>query len=996
MKFKTIIIFVVMMMFASTLVAATFVPLADANFGTLNKQDSINVNVTITNNDLLTTFNITNIVLSDLSNGIDMIPASSMTITPTVINIIAPANDNNITFGITIPGAISPGTYTGTYTINYTDGITPVLEAGVITVDVLNRDLDVTGITSTTAVVGVAFTDNINVTDLDGDILTYSASAYPGSVNPGTGALAGWTPTPGNLPSVSFDAYAEDGFGGNDTQAVVLSVVSQDFDLGINLISINVTPSFYVGQNYLYSVEIINNGPNVYDITDANLNINFGDGTSLDFPVPGILVGSTYTINAAHVYATAANHTLSATLSFPSYLMDINSSNDVDTANFDIVIPPTIDITMPADYTFTMYRGDTDMQSGILTNVGTDDVNVTLSHVFPVSSFLSPTSIIDLIPAATENVELTFSSLTAVPGIYTGTVFADYVDALGTPIQETSNITLTVLNYLPTIASTSIQAIENNAFSATFSTDDGDNDPVSVTVMSNTCTWATVTTTSISGIAPDLVGTTAQTCTVSFELDDSFETVTRNIIFTTMPDLPYVSVTDVTFDGGRDATYTEYIAVTNTGVQDLTNINIDLQGISSSYNAVLGSYTSFLAVGDSMNVAVDLYIPDNIDSGLEDVGNIYITADGNSGLTTSDTSDVYVDAESFLSIENVAIDIDGEEDDSDSNVASGQSFDIYQNDEFTIEINFLNDYTSSSDPDIENIYFEMEADDNDFNIEIDSKDYNEEIDKLEAGDDEELKLSFTIDTDGLEDGDATNITITAFGEDEEGNFEHQDTFSFELVFNKVDDKITITNVYTVPSTITCEDNSFVLYIEVTNEGYDDQDGVYVNIDSDYDAFWLDEDSYEVDNFDEGDTELFSFTVPTNSRLTEGMHTIDIIAYYGSSYSYAADFETLWVDMNAPGCATSAIASGTTTGTTTTGTSTTGTTTTTTGTSVLSPSTSGSILNVGPTIEGWITSTSKQLRLSTGAQVALWALLGAVVIAAIVLALVAVTRRRDDE
>jgi hypothetical protein len=135
------------------------------------------------------------------------------------------------------------------------------------------------------------------------------------------------------------------------------------------------------------------------------------------------------------------------------------------------------------------------------------------------------------------------------------------------------------------------------------------------------------------------------------------------------------------------------------------------------------------------------------------------------------------------------------------------------------------------------------------------------------------------------------------GEDEDNN-DHEIVWTIEMEVEKKNDDITI-NQIDYPETLTCNQRSFVLEVNLENTGSDDQDEVIMIIESDdfdYNQRFLDL------SIDEGDDLTKTMTVNVPSNLDSGTYILDILVYLDDNdYSDENEIDQETIMVTIPSC-----------------------------------------------------------------------------------------------
>ena len=279
--------------------------------------------------------------------------------------------------------------------------------------------------------------------------------------------------------------------------------------------------------------------------------------------------------------------------------------------------------------------------------------------------------------------------------------------------------------------------------------------------------------------------------------------------------------------------------------------------------------------GESVDVRLNARVPEDLDSFFGDLDDLDNQEKVNIGTLTAQaqnvatvTSNMFMQAENMLEIDELTITIDGDDDEYDDGDTVEE---ISPGVEIEIELRARNDYSSSDELDMEDVEFAIFADDGDLEVEED-----EEIDDISPRDEETATLSFTLDDDI--DEDTYDVVITLQGEDENGA-RHGEQYELEFEVEREDELIEIKRATLDRSEVTlCDFDSrrVNLDVEIENEGQDDSDEVALVVRND--ELDIDERRLNLD-LDEGDDyeNTYSFTIPENTRT--GTYFINVLTYF---------------------------------------------------------------------------------------------------------------------
>jgi len=462
-------------------------------------------------------------------------------------------------------------------------------------------------------------------------------------------------------------------------------------------------------------------------------------------------------------------------------------------------------------------------------------------------------------------------------GTYTGEFIVAYDNGTVTG-TETSTITLEVQssNHPPVFTSTpSTTAIVGAQYSyqATASDDDGDD-----------LTFSLVSGPAGMSMAADGLLTWTPTTTGEYEVNISVsdgEAVTYQswTITVSLPGgvLQFGVVTVGSSSQERGETVSETFTISNPGSVDVTNLQLSSTA-PSEYEVTFSVPVTTVPAGGSVEVTIQVFIPDDQDAGTERIGTI--TASGVAdGSTVSSTQDLELTTANHLFIADGDIIIDGRK----RGLDDGDSFDVKPGDEVEIKLKIENDFDENID--IEDIDVTIEQDDLDW-------DETESISRIRDGDDDTVSFVFTVPVDADEDDSPFTVEITVEGEDENGAL-HGDYWEFDLELDKERDELTITDLEFSPSYVTCSDTSVRLLVTITNTGRDDQDEGVLRVQNE---------ELGIDKIitglvlDEGDEITEQVVIPFPRDVREGEYVFDVRVYTSPSDNDLTDLEVVTLSI----------------------------------------------------------------------------------------------------
>ncbi|MFP4523550.1 MAG: hypothetical protein ACLFNM_03330 [Candidatus Woesearchaeota archaeon] len=669
------------------------------------------------------------------------------------------------------------------------------------------------------------------------------------------------------------------------------------YDVDIMSIEASNFNSMVAGYEGVITVTFKNIGSNDINPTNGEFLVHFGDGETETFSAPGLAPFSIGSKTLTHNYATVTpNLEINVT-----YIDESGEDGTLGTKiknSFIDVLPENFDFSLP-DFTFSGYENTQIVLSGTMYNDGNTNVEVGLRVTDLVKDAMSPETI-----SSEDNVEIEiigepdetaffFSSTQKTIGLtlnipedqatgtYSGTL--ELYDANNeTNIFESSDINVTVTgvqtptNNPPTINNIPTQtAITGEEFtfdvSGHASDIDGDNlwyylnedeSPQGMDI--NHATGE------IYDWFPQQVGTQTATIIVSDGIEQATTTfsiiVEEPIEYGNFEfDLEEITLGDDNQERGYETDAVQ-LQITNTGAQPITNLDYELLSVDSIFEESdfeIGLPNS-ISGNNQAQASARVYVPAEKDSKRKTIAILKITGD-NGYQEVSQTIPITLEAESFLEIQTGSNDIIFER---NSDEIDNDEF--VEGEEYTLTVNIENLYSSNNE--IEDVYFEVE--DTNWDIEETSN----EID-LDDGDesDDELYVTFTLDND-LDD-DTTDLTIRAYGEDKENNFDHYDEYEITLERTQEDDDVRIMSAEFDEDTFSTKLLSADLEVEVKNKGLEEQTQVFIGVECDAlnheDTYWVTEEDDTSDEFESGDVAEENFNIPIPSNTQPGEYECEV-------------------------------------------------------------------------------------------------------------------------
>jgi len=630
------------------------------------------------------------------------------------------------------------------------------------------------------------------------------------------------------------------------------------------------------------------------------ISMNYGDNMLTNqITLPDMEIGDTITTKVNHTYTQSGEFTVTATIN----VADADTNDN--TKSIDIKVENV-------EYDFDMTAASVNIKQGeiatsnlVIANNGNSDVSISLdtTSLTNASNTIS-TNKIDLTIDGCEStnncviaagvtkdvtVKIDLTDSFPTPAIYTGDLELSYNDGLSSR-TITSDLTAIVSDLAP-----SIEVINNQ-----------------ITTIGQEFTYQVVSTrpgnlpltynltTSPSGMTIDQTGkiswipTTAQTnVPVTVKVSDSEGSDTESFTITVKADTAEVTITPTAIllggsDAIRGSPVSQTAVIKNTGTQTLNNIvfslknsrGLDFADEDATTLTVISGATSSLEPNQEITVKIDSIIPLDRTSRETLFGSLIVDAQSNN-VAIQKVEQINMEAKSYLKIDKVKIEINGD----DETVDDGDDVEVKVGDKIVLRVTLENDYSSSEDVELENVYFETTADDSDW----DFADEESDEEDIKENDDETFEISFTIDDDM--DDDSSDILIQAYADDGDEDFEHYAELEFSLEVDKEDDEITISSMSFAQSQIRCTDSTATLTVRIKNTGTDDQSDSAVQVSSS--SFNYNKKYSDID-LDEGDSSTRSFVIPVPSNIKEGDYTFTVKSYYKDTKQTDADTVKLTV------------------------------------------------------------------------------------------------------
>ena len=427
----------------------------------------------------------------------------------------------------TLSGTPTEGEIGSEITITATDdgdGTLTATQTFTIVVTPVNDAPTITSTAVTEATEDVAYTYEITTEDIDGDLVTVSATGLPSWLTLTDNTLSG-TPTEGEIGSEITITATDDG-DGTLTATQTFTIVVTPVNDAPTITSTAVTEATEdVAYTYEITTEDIDGDLVTVSATGLPSWLTLTDNTLSGTPTEGE-IGSEITITATD----DGEGTLTATQIFT---IVVNPVNDAPVAVADTATVLEDALTTSID----VIANDTDVDSDdilLLTAVSTSETGTVAINEDGVS--------VDYTPAVDFN----------------GTEVVTYTVSDGTLTDETGTLTVTVtpVNDAPTITSTAVtEATEDVAYTYEITTEDIDGDLVTVSA-TGLPSWLTLTDNTLSGTPTE--GETGSEITITATDDGEgalTATQTFTIVVTPVNDAPTITSTAVT-EATEDVAYT--------------------------------------------------------------------------------------------------------------------------------------------------------------------------------------------------------------------------------------------------------------------------------------------------------------------------------------------------------------------------------------------------------------------------------------------------------
>jgi hypothetical protein len=391
--------------------------------------------------------------------------------------------------------------------------------------------------------------------------------------------------------------------------------------------------------------------------------------------------------------------------------------------------------------------------------------------------------------------------------------------------------------------------------------------------------------------------------------DGTYLTAAKRVTITVRDQITDLSVPSEVYLGSssgqdRDSSVSGSFVISNagtTGDRSVTGIEIYSNAASqykvnfsldnSNFYQTISGFS--LTPGNSRTIYYKGYVPEDMESGTTDIGDITVRANE----INKTISNFYVKTDQMLTIYDIIADVDGESDSSISNSGDDISEKAKPGSVVEIQIKLENQFSDSSDIDIEDIQITGTL----YDIGADHDDLDEETSTFDISADSKSDyktLTFNIPSDA-EEG-SYDIEITAEGTDSEYDTEHSVSVTLTLDVEREKHEISISRAVLSSSTINCGDYT-TLDVIIKNTGSNDEDETVLTVKNPNLGLTYTSENLELDKDPDNDDNEFSktFTIDLrNKELTPGTYPIEIQTFY--SEDVLSDLKTVYLTVKCGG------------------------------------------------------------------------------------------------
>ena len=320
--------------------------------------------------------------------------------------------------------------------------------------------------------------------------------------------------------------------------------------------------------------------------------------------------------------------------------------------------------------------------------------------------------------------------------------------------------------------------------------------------------------------------------------------------------------------------------VKNMGSTDgLTNVKVDLSGISSKYNAkVTDPIVGTLAPQQTDTVAVEFTVPKDEEGGKHEIGSIKVTS---SELPAGKSQKVYLSPKSFLRIDKV--EVEGKE--------SGK-FSLTEPTEFNVKV--VNDFTD----DLTDVFVTVRV------LDVDGDDLEEESEAVDVDKGDSETISVEVDlTKEVIDEDSYEVEITVEGEDDNGAT-HKMTLTKTFNVDREKHKVVIKQASISEEELSCT-RATTVRVELENQGKNNEDDVVVKVKNSALKLDVKKEKIELDKFSGDDNDYVAVLAVDAGSVAAGSYPLTVEVYLDGA---VVDTKTVTLNVKDCGSLTSSNAS----------------------------------------------------------------------------------------
>ncbi len=318
---------------------------------------------------------------------------------------------------------------------------------------------------------------------------------------------------------------------------------------------------------------------------------------------------------------------------------------------------------------------------------------------------------------------------------------------------------------------------------------------------------------------------------------------------------------------------TDSFTLKNNNAEEV-KVKLEVANLPSKYTAESKELT--IPGNSTVSTTLTLNITHDKSSGSANIGNVVVK--GLSGVQLDSVALTQKTA-SMLEMSNLQIDYVNENGGKESDSFDWDEMDLKLQEnvqpysEITMEFKVKNLFDKDYDIDLSNIKITIEADDNDFFEDSFEEEY--ELDDLSASENVEYPITFKINENA--DAGDYKLDITLEGEDDKG-VEYTIEKQLELTIKKKKDDLRITELKTVPESVTLCEKSFTFKIEIKNFGSQDQKFAALSVFNEELKFNENLQNLYIEKSGDEDTwsKDFVYTFPKNMK--KGTYPLDVKAY----------------------------------------------------------------------------------------------------------------------